>query len=109
MVKPNHLTVKCESCENFVQPETPTYRLLFILSGMLMLGGAGVFIGLVVGVATAGWGTAAWIFTIPMGLYAGYKIGGWTATVLNGYTCPDCDSKFTAPSISTRVRGIVSR
>lgn len=109
MVKPNHLNVRCESCSELVQPETPARRLLFIAAGMLTLGGAGLFIGLVVGVATAGFGTAAWVFTIPMGLYAGYKVGGWTATMLNGYSCPECDATFTSPTLSKRLRGAVGR
>lgn len=107
MVKPNHLTVRCGSCNDLVKPNTPTYRLYFILAGMITLGGAGLFAGLVVGVATAGFGTAAWVFTIPLGLYGGYKIGGWTATTLNGYSCPECGEYFKSPSITTRLRNAV--
>lgn len=108
MVQPNHLDVRCESCETTVQPETPAYRRLFILAGMMILGGIGLLIGLVTGVATAGTGFVAWIFTVPIGLYAGYKTGDILAEVMDGYSCPECGHEFSAPALATRVVGFVT-
>jgi len=54
--------------------------------------GIGFALGSVVGVATAGFGFVAWIFTVPIGLYMGYKIGAIGAEMMDGPSCPKCNS-----------------
>lgn len=69
---------------------------------MAILGGIGFVMGTAIGVATAGMGIAA---TIPLGLiglYAGYKTGGRFAEFLDGYSCPECGSLFSGPSLLSR-------
>jgi hypothetical protein len=107
MVKPNHLKVECESCNETVSPDPPARRLLFIIGFMAILGGVGFVMGTAIGVATAGTGIAA---TIPLGLiglYAGYKTGGTVAEFLDGYSCPECNHVFSAPSVLTRAISII--
>lgn len=107
MVNPNHLTVECESCNELVEPETPQYRVGFIIACMAIFGGAGLLIGLTVGVATAGAGMTAAPFLVVIGLYGGYKTGGFVAEYLDGYSCPECESYFTAPSAIDRVQSVL--
>lgn len=107
MVKPHHLRVECESCNQTVSPTPPAKRLWFILGFMAILGGVGFVMGTAIGVATAGAGIAA---TIPLGiigLYAGYKTGGATAEFLDGYSCPECGQVFSAPSMVSRTLSLV--
>lgn len=107
MIKPNHLSVQCESCEGLVRPETPAYRLHFIAGFMAVLGGAGFLFGLVSGLATFGTAFIAWPIFLVLGLYAGYKIGGRAAEFMDGYSCPDCGHTFSAPSVVSRAKQIV--
>lgn len=107
MVNPSHLTVKCETCNDLVRPETPQYRTWFIIGGMAVLGGAGLLIGLTVGVATAGAGMTAAPFLVVIGLYAGYKTGGLIAEYLDGYSCPGCGEYFKSPSLKAKVMGLI--
>lgn len=107
MVKPNHLTVQCGSCSELVRPDTPAYRMHFIVFLMAAFGGIGGAAGLVVGIASAGVGFAAWPLFLLIGLYAGYKTGGAVAEYLDGYSCPECESAFSAPSVVSRARQIV--
>ena len=107
MVKPNHLTVHCESCSELVRPETPAYRMHFIAGFMAVLGGAGFLFGLVSGLATFGTAFIAWPIFLVLGLYAGYKVGGRTAEYFDGYSCPECGEYFTAPSVVSKARSLV--
>lgn len=68
----------------------------WILGAAIFFAGIGFMIGSVVGVATAGFGVVAWFFTVPIGLYAGYKIGSFGAEMMDGPSCPDCGSVHDA-------------
>lgn len=107
MVKPNHLRVNCESCEQLVKPDPPNKRLWFILGFMAILGGVGFVMGTAIGVATAGAGIAATLPLGGIGLYVGYKIGGLVAESLDGYSCPECEHVFSAPPLVTRMKTVV--
>ena len=108
MVRPNHLTVHCESCDEIVQPETPAYRLHYIIGFMALLGGAGFLFGLTAGLATFGTAFIAWPVFLVIGLYAGYKVGEWAAELMDGYSCPECSATFAAPSLVTRMKSFAS-
>lgn len=84
--------VKCSSCSGVVEVEPPTNRRKYAVAGALIVGLIGFFIGLSIGVATAGLGMAAFPFTALIGLYIGYRIGSWSAEKKNGIPCPECDS-----------------
>lgn len=107
MVKLNHLSVLCESCDKNVSPETPAYRLHFILGFVAVLGGIGFLLGLTFGIATAGTGWVAWPLFLVIGAYGGYKVGDLVAEFIDGYSCPDCGKYFTAPTITTRLTALV--
>ena len=62
----------------------------------IIFGGIGFFLGAAVGVATAGVGFVGWVFTIPIGLYVGYKIGSVGAELMDGPTCPSCGTAHDA-------------
>lgn len=85
------LQVKCDGCGEVAQPDPPKNRLKWILGMAIIFGGIGFFIGSVVGVATAGFGFVAYIFTVPIGLYIGYKIGKIGAELMDGPSCPKCN------------------
>jgi len=86
--------IQCESCDEIVQPEPPERRWLFAGIGALLLGLFGLFVGLSVGVATAGFGVVAAFFTVPIGLYGGYKTGRWSANKRDPPSCPRCGNQF---------------
>lgn len=86
------LQVQCESCGEVNTPEPPKNRLKWILGMIIIFAGIGFAIGSVVGVATAGVGFVAWIFTLPIGIYIGYKIGSIGAEMLDGPSCPSCNA-----------------
>ena len=92
MVSVYDVNVECESCGAVAQPGPPKNRLKWILGMALIFGGIGFAIGSVAGVATAGVGFVAWIFTLPVGLYIGYKIGVMGAEMMDGPSCPACNS-----------------
>lgn len=88
--------VKCESCEEIVNPEGPKNGRKY---GLLVAAISAIFFGLgvggTIGIATAGLGIAA---TIPLGLlgaYFGFKGGRWVASKQDGVTCPACESLFS--------------
>lgn len=87
------LEVKCSDCEAVAEPEPPAHKYKWILGMAILLGGIGFAIGSVVGVATAGVGFVAWIFTVPLGLYFGYRIGAVGAELMDGPSCPQCGSE----------------
>lgn len=93
------LQVKCNECGEVSQPEPPENRLKWILGMVIIFGGLGLAVGLVTGVATAGAGFAAWGFTIPLGIYAGYKIGSYGAELLDGPSCPSCNHAYGTGSL----------
>lgn len=87
-------TVKCEGCDELVEPVGATKRLRYALVGLFLLGVAGVLAGTSIGIATAGAGIAA---TIPLGLigaYIGWKIGAGWARFRDGVNCPECGYVF---------------
>jgi len=84
--------VRCNDCGEVAQPDPPKNRLKWILGMAIIFGGVGFAIGSIVGVATAGVGFVAWIFTVPIGLYIGYKLGGIGAEMMDGPSCPKCTS-----------------
>lgn len=86
--------IQCGECDSTVQAEPPERRWLFSGIGAVLLGLFGLFVGLSVGVATAGFGVVAAIFTVPMGLYAGYKTGRWSAVKRDPPSCPRCSNQF---------------
>lgn len=86
------LQVKCEGCGEVATPNPPKNRLKWILGMAVLFAGIGFAIGSVVGVATAGVGFVAWIFTVPIGLYIGYKIGAVGAELMDGPSCPGCNA-----------------
>ena len=83
-------SVQCSECGHAAQPSKPNHRLKWILGMALVFGGIGFAIGSVVGVATAGVGFVAWIFTVPIGLYIGYKIGSVGSELMDKPSCPEC-------------------
>lgn len=87
------LNVECESCGEVAEPEPPQNRLKWILGMGLLFSGIGFAIGSVVGVATAGVGFVAWIFTLPIGIYIGYKVGSIGAEMMDGPSCPKCGTE----------------
>jgi len=84
------LQVKCDNCGEVTQPDPPQNRLKWILGMVIIFAGLGGAIGLVTGVATAGAGFAAWIFTVPLGLFIGYRVGVTGSELLDGPSCPSC-------------------
>lgn len=83
------LKVECEECGTVDHPDPPENRLKWIIGMVIIFASIGGFIGLVVGVATAGVGFAAWIFTLPLGLYFGYRTGKFGAEYRDGPSCPE--------------------
>lgn len=77
------------------QPERPRNWLKWIAGMALVFAGIGFFIGSVIGIATAGVGIVAWVVTLPMGLYIGYKIGDFGAEFRDGPTCPACGAEHS--------------
>ena len=96
MVSVYDLQVKCNECGEVSSPEPPNNRLLWIIGMAIIFAGIGFAIGSVVGIATAGFGFVAWIFTVPLGIYAGYKIGSIGAELMDGPTCPGCGATYDA-------------
>lgn len=93
------LQVRCEDCGEVAQPEQPNNYLKWILGMAFLFGGIGFMIGSVVGVATAGVGFVAWIFTVPIGLYIGYKLGSIGAEMIDGPSCPACNATHNTRTI----------
>lgn len=91
-----NLEVRCEECGEVAEPDPPENKLKWIIGMALLFGGIGLAIGSVVGIATAGFGFVASIVTVPLGLYMGYKIGGFGAEMLDGPSCPACDAAHDA-------------
>ena len=94
MVSIYDVGVHCKRCNNIVEVEPPSNKLALSALGSFLLGAIGFFIGLSVGVATAGLGIAAWPFTIVIGFYVGYRLGKWSARKHEGVACPACDYNF---------------
>lgn len=86
--------IQCGNCGKIVQADPPDRRWMFAGIGALLLGLFGLLIGLSVGVATAGFGAVAAIFTVPLGLYGGYKTGRWSAVKRDPPGCPKCGNEF---------------
>ena len=107
MVSITHHEVKCESCEGIVRPEAPRRLILFQTIGALLLGVVGALTGSAIGIATAGVGAPAIIPLGALGLYLGYKIGGWIAKKRDGISCPECGTYFQSPSVVGRALSIV--
>lgn len=63
---------------------------------IIIFAGIGFAIGSVVGVATAGVGFVAWFFTLPIGVYIGYKLGSIGAEMMDGPSCPSCGATHEA-------------
>lgn len=82
--------VECQNCGEVVDVDPPKSRTKFGWGFGIVLGLIGLFIGLSVGIATAGFGMAATPFTLVIGLYAGYRIGVWSAEKKDGIACPSC-------------------
>ncbi len=82
--------VECSECDAVDTPDRPNHWFKWIAGMALLFGGVGFMMGSVVGVATAGVGFVAWIFTMPIGLYVGYKIGSKGAELVDGPSCPAC-------------------
>jgi|AntDeeMinimDraft_5_1070356.scaffolds.fasta_scaffold02526_3 hypothetical protein len=93
------LNVECEDCGEVANPDPPNNRLKWIVGMAIVFAGIGFFIGSVAGVATAGVGFVAWIFTLPIGLYVGYKIGAFGAEFMDGPSCPACNSTHDTGSL----------
>lgn len=93
------LQVRCENCGETAEPNPPKHRLKWILGMALVFAGIGFLIGSVAGVATAGVGFVAWVFTVPIGLYIGYKVGSIGAEMMDGPSCPECDAKHGASGL----------
>ncbi|GAB3421841.1 hypothetical protein GCM10027435_26020 [Haloparvum alkalitolerans] len=96
MVSVYDLQVQCEECGTVATPDPPNRKLLWIAGMAIIFAGIGFAIGSVVGVATAGVGFVAWIFTVPIGLYAGYRIGSFGAELMDGASCPECGREHSA-------------
>lgn len=92
MVSVYDIPVQCQSCESVVSVDPPASRRKYGLGFAAVLGVIGLFFGLSVGIATAGFGMAATPFTLVIGLYAGYRIGAWSARKKDGIDCPECHS-----------------
>lgn len=90
------LNVECENCGEVAKPDPPENRLKWILGMALIFAGIGFILGSAAGVATAGVGFVAWVFTIPIGIYVGYKIGSIGAEMMDGPSCPECNSTHDA-------------
>jgi len=84
--------VQCAECGEIDTPSRPNHWLKWIAGMALVFGGIGFIIGCVAGVATAGIGFVASVFTVPIGLYIGYKVGSIGAELLDGPSCPQCGS-----------------
>lgn len=107
MVSITHHEVKCESCEGIVRPEGPNRLILFQTVGAILFGIIGALIGSVIGIATAGVGAPAIIPLGALGLYLGYKIGGWIARKRDGVSCPECGTYFQSPSAVGRALSVI--
>lgn len=107
MVNITHHEVRCESCDGIVRPEGPSNLILFQTIGALLLGLAGALTGSVIGIATAGLGAPAIIPLGALGLYLGYKTGGWIAGKRDGTSCPECGSYFRNPPLVARAMSVV--
>lgn len=90
MVSVYQLDVLCDSCGSTVSLKKPENRSLMILLGVLIIGGISLAAGLVTGIATAGLGAPLAVVSVPAGIYAGYKTGGWAALKTEGLNCPEC-------------------
>lgn len=86
--------VQCENCEEVATPDGPKNWVKWVVGMTIVFAGIGAAIGTVTGVATAGVGFVAWIFTIPIGIYAGYKIGAFGAEFMDGPSCPGCGESY---------------
>lgn len=95
MVSLYDLKVECEECGAVAQPDGPENRLKWIVGMALVFGGLGFAIGTAVGIATAGVGFAAYVITLPIGLYIGYKVGEYGAELMDGPSCPECDANHS--------------
>lgn len=91
--------VRCNNCDKVGKPEPPENRLKWILGMAIIFGGIGFAIGSVAGVATAGVGFVAWVFTVPIGLYIGYKAGEVGAEMMDGPSCPECSSQHSTSGL----------
>jgi hypothetical protein len=92
MVSVYGFQVQCEECSKIAQPDRPKNRLKWILGMAVVFAGIGFAIGSVAGVASAGVGFVAWVFTVPIGIYMGYKIGSFGAELMDGPSCPACNA-----------------
>ena len=107
MVSITNHEVKCESCDGIVKPEGPNRLILYQTIGALLFGIVGALIGSVIGIATAGVGAPAIVPLGALGLYLGYKLGGWVARKRDGISCPECGSYFSSPSLASRALSVV--
>lgn len=101
MVSITNHNVQCAGCGEVVEPTGPEHRLLLGVIFSLAFGLLGLGIGTTIGIATAGFGIAATIPLSLLGLYFGWKLGGWIAALLDGVHCPDCGHEFGKSSVST--------
>lgn len=88
--------VKCDSCNDVAEPNPPKNRLKWIGGMAILFAGIGFGIGSLFGIASAGFGFVAWVVTVPVGLYMGYKIGSIGAEMMDGPSCPSCDATHDA-------------
>ena len=87
--------VQCPHCDKMVHAyRTKSGRIVGATTGALALGGAGAAVGSGIGIATAGWGSAAT-----------YYLGGGLAAIGGGYgyiaggsadkpQCPNCEEEI---------------
>lgn len=94
MVSIYDVGIKCDGCTDIVRAKPPQNRRRYALIVASVLGIIGLGIGLTIGVATAGFGMAAFPFTTIIGAYVGYKSGGWYAIKRDGILCPECGHDF---------------
>lgn len=107
MASITHHEVRCESCDGIVRPEGPSNLILYQTVGALLLGLVGALTGSAIGIATAGLGAPAIVPLGALGLYLGYKLGGWIAGKRDGISCPGCGSYFRSPSLVARALSVV--
>lgn len=94
MVSIYDVGIECGGCTDIVTAHPPQNSRKYGLILAALLGSIGLVIGVTVGIATAGFGMAAFPFTTIIGLYVGYKAGGWYAEKRDGVLCPECGHDF---------------
>lgn len=99
MADVTNLDVRCPSCNSIITPNKPSNVHTYKIIGALALAFIGLRLGDMILMASqeVGFQFTASIPLAALGLYFGYLTGSYTAHLLDGITCPECNSEIDSP------------